>query len=147
MKIEPIAPSDISELIMMYRKGHEESRYKDWVFDEPSVRQAIGRCYAFPGWGVKCVKDNKIIGIYLGCVNAMEFSLQPVGMQVAFYVYPQFRGTRCFYLLIKAFLAWCDEQKAIPFIAPHFFKDNTKTYKMLEKLDLNEFGKIYSKEK
>lgn len=120
---------------------HKESRYNYLKFDDGKAKDMFGAEF-----GVKCV-NPEICGFFLGCKSTFEFSHDPIGMQILFWVRPKSRGTKCFYLLIHAFLNWCKDQNIQPFINPHFSEDNSKTYKMLKKLGLKEFGGIYSVEK
>lgn len=148
LTIVGISESDIPALLELCRLSHKECRYRSWPFSEEMAAEMLRRSLAPDAFGVKCVDvRNNIAGFYIGSITTMEFSPRPVGMQTLFWVKPQFRGTKAFYLLMKAFLRWCDSKQALPFIAPHFATDNSKTYRMLEKLGLKEFGKIYSKEK
>jgi GNAT superfamily N-acetyltransferase len=145
VNIEPIKESDIPELLVLYKFAALESRYKDWPFDEEMAAKALLDCCNTPGWGVKCVSNGEIIGVNLAYLTTLVFSPRLMGMHMAFYVYPKHRRTRAFYLLIKAFIAWCDENKVPEFVTLHFQEDNTYVARMLKKLGLKEHGVIYSR--
>lgn len=125
----------------LFKLAHKESRYQEWPFSEEMAKKMLTEAFA-----IKCTKNKDICGIFIGGITHMEFSPKPIGMQVLFWVKPRYRGTSAFYMMIRTFLYWCECRNAVPMISPHFAKDNTKTYKILEKLGLKEIGKIYSKE-
>lgn len=145
MNVENITESDILELLEMCKLAHKESRYSQWPFCDIMVKDMITNSFLPGSFGKKYKFGEAIAGFFIGSITTMEFSPQPIGMQTLFWVRPKYRNSRAFYTLAKAFLGWCDSKEAVPFINPHFAENNSKTYKMLEKLGLNDFGRIYSR--
>jgi len=146
MKIEAIQPQDIPELVEMARQAHQESKYRHLPFSPKSVEQTfVEHCNSPNHIAVKVVSDS-IAGFFLGCMAGMVFTDTPIGMETSYYVRPEYRGSRCFLLLIRAFQAWCKEKSLTPFLLPHFAEDNSKTFSALEKLGFKCVGRFYSGE-
>lgn len=143
MRIEPITLSDIPELVEMTRQAHAESKYSYLPFSEQSVIESF-TSHINGGLAVKVMTD-KIAGFFAGAASAMVFSATPISVETSYYVRPEYRGTRCFYLLIKAFMDWSGDKPQ--FMMPHFAHDNSKTYSALEKLGFVEAGRIYVRRK
>lgn len=146
MKIEPITNDDINQLIELAREGHMESKYVSFPFSERDMATAYRSHISPDCLGIKAVIENKIIGFFLGSKNAFIFSERPIGMETCYYIIPEFRGSKCFLLLIQAFKDWCKERNLVSFLLPHFAEDNSKTYSALEKLGFKEAGRFYAGE-
>lgn len=141
MKIESISYEDIPELVEMACLAHKESKYAHLPFSAHSVTETF-RCHIANKFAVK-VTAEKIAGFFLAGISGMVFTDNPISMETSYWVRPEYRGTRCFYLLIHAFMNWSKDRPQ--FLMPHFGEDNSKTYSALEKLGFIEVGRIYAK--
>lgn len=142
MEIHNIKVSDIEELIEICREAHLESKYNHITFSANSLREQIQN-HILEELAVKVVSANKIVGFLLASKTGFIFSDISISLETIFYVRQQYRGTRCFYLLMKAYNKW---SIGIPqLMMPHFAIDNSKTYSALEKLGFSEVGRIYAK--
>jgi len=146
MMIDLITGADIPELVEMCRVGHKESRYSGFAFSADKVagtfRESVGRDDRM---AVKCSLNGKIAGFFVGSLSAMEFSDDPMGVETSFLVAPEHRGTRCAFLLVWAFLDWCDERNLPCFVAIHYARDNEKTYRFIERMGMSEIGRIFAR--
>lgn len=140
MNLERIAPQDIPELAEMARAAHKESKYNHLPFSERSVQKTFEEHIA-AGFAVK-VMAEKIAGFFLGTEGSFVFSETPISVETTYYVRPEYRGTRCFFLMIKSFIDWHDRPLLL---MPHFSHDNSKTYSALEKMGFLDAGKIYTR--
>lgn len=144
MKLEKIHPDDYPELIAMARMAHAESKYS-WM--EFSEKQVLGTFEDHVNnennFAVKVVSDC-IAGFFLGGKSGMVFTEQEVGLETTYWVRPEKRGQRGFFLLLHFFRGWCKERYLIPFLLPHFGEDNTKVYSALEKAGFKQVGRIYT---
>lgn len=141
MQIQPIEHYDIPELVEMSRDAHSESKYSHMPFSERAVTETF-EYHITNGFAVKVVAEN-IAGFFIGDVSGFVFTDQPIETETSYYIRPEYRGTRCFYMLMKAFMSWSDDRPQL--LMPHFGVDNSKTYTALEKLGFVEVGRIYAR--
>lgn len=141
MKLGQITSEDIPELVEMAKLAHAESQYNHLPFSARSVIRTFNE-HIESGFAVKVVAD-KITGFFLGEIGGFVFSDVPVSIETTYYVRPEYRGTRCFYLLIRAFIEWSGDRPQL--LMPHFAIDNSKTYTALEKLGFSQAGRIYTR--
>ena len=144
--IEAITEADIPALVEICRVGHQESRYSGFPFAPDKVARTFGEAARNPAMiAVKCVVKGEIGGFFVGAESAMEFSNQPIGVETSFLVKPAHRGSRCALLLVWAFRDWCDARKMPCFVAIHYAMDNEKTYRFIERMGMNEIGRIFAR--
>jgi GNAT superfamily N-acetyltransferase len=141
MRAESIAHADIPELVEMARAAHAESKYSHIPFSERAAKETFERHIDY-GFAVMCA-STKIAGFFLAETGGFVFSEIPICVETTYYVRPEFRGSRCFYLLMSAFKGWAADRPQI--LMPHFGKDNSKIFSALEKLGFNEAGRIYTR--
>lgn len=143
MRLENIIPSDIPELIEMGKAGHLESKYRDkFIFSEVQLADTFAEHCLPDKLGVKVV-DDKMVGFLLATKNSLIFTDQPIVMETSYYIRPEYRGSRCFYLLLTEFNKWSE---GLPqFSIPHFAEDNSKSYAALEKMGFVQVGRIYAR--
>lgn len=145
-RVQPLDAHDMTELMAMSPQIHKESQYRDWPFSEDGVRRMWEKSFSNPSnFGVKCVRDGKIAGIFIGSLVRMDFSTRLIGSHKLIWVRPEYRGGRCFYELMKEFLNWCETNSVPAFLAPDFNNNNEGLYRMFEKFGLKEFGRLYSR--
>lgn len=144
MKIEPFTESDIPELVKMYKAAHQESRYRDWPFSEEMAIQALKD--SMKSFGIKVTKEGVICGCWMAFVTNLVFSPRPIGLELAFWIKPEYRGTRAFLLLLKCYEKWCKDNLLYPIVNLHFSEDNSQMAKMLGKIGFRQFGAVFTKE-
>lgn len=142
MNIQPISIADIPDLLGMAAAAHGESKYSHLPFSPNSVAETFHQHIA-QGFAIKAVKEGDIAGFFIGAPGALVFSSMPISLETSYYVKPEYRGTRCFYLLMKAFMDWSENRPQL--LMPHFGRDNTKIYSAVEKLGFVEAGRIYTR--
>lgn len=144
MKLEKILPEDFPELVEMAREAHTESKYHWMEFSEKQVIDTFQEHISNENnFGVKVVSDC-IVGFFLGGKSGMVFTDQEIGLETTYWIRPEKRGQRGFFLLLHYFKSWCRERYLTPFLMPHFGEDNTKVYSALEGLGFKQVGRIYS---
>jgi GNAT superfamily N-acetyltransferase len=146
MQLDKIATQDIDELVEMAREAHAESKYSHYPFCQDTVRETFARHLQSGFMAVKCGKGDHIDGFFLACITGLVFTAQRIGRETSFWVRPEARGTRCAMLLVWAFLDWCDLQGLPAMTTIHFGKDNERTYRFIERMGMNEIGRLFGKD-
>ena len=107
MIIRPFKDDDIPALIDIGRKAFEESEYRAMQYDEKKCEHLCRQIMMKPElFGRVAVRDGVIIGVAVGGIFPPYFSDDLNASDLLFYVLPEYRGTRAFYVLCIEFIAW-----------------------------------------
>lgn len=144
MIIEGINADDIEELTSFALKSFQESYYKNYVPNIEYLKNLFTRCLGTDEYfGIKCSKDGKIIGIFVGRVSNMGFCDMKIGMDDGFYVLPKYRGSEAAKLMFEAFFEWCNKKMVKPGMLIHYGDNNELVYGLCEKMGMIERGRLF----
>lgn len=114
IRIVPWSDADRAQLLGLFRRMHEESRYAFLPFDAAKVESVLDsymretqRCCA-----LAAVSGETVIGAVAGYVTEYLFCSELVASDQIVYVAPRSRGTLAAVRLIEAFRRWASERGA-----------------------------------
>lgn len=108
-KVLPASLNDIEELLSIAENFWKESpTYKKKSFNIQKVECHLMECIeSYTGCLFKCVDDdNNILGGFVGFAQPDWMSDEFIAYDSCLFVRPEYRGTRCAYLLVTAFKYW-----------------------------------------
>lgn len=109
-----IIPYDTSLTLKALEFGkrmHEESRFKHLEFSEEKILNILAHPNSYCAYSK--IGDD-ITGFFIGFIQEFWFSKANVGIDLALYILPEYRGTTfCAFRLIKDFERFCTEKNCM----------------------------------
>lgn len=143
--IEFMTDADAKYFMVLARISHEESRYRDYSFNELYVMGLFREAIENTAFGCKLVCGGEMVGFFMGHISTLGFCDKMIGMDDGFYILPAFRRGHAARMMLDLFYAWCDANNAHPMALIHFAEDNEKTYNFLMKSGMVERGRLFGK--
>lgn len=148
MIIRPFTSDDIPRLIEIGHMAHEESEYRTMEFSEEKCKHLCRQIILKPEmFGRVAERDGVIVGVAIGGIFPPYFSSDLNASDLLFYVLPEHRGSRAFYVLCIEFIAWAKISGA-----KLIFMRNTtgvmpgKVGELYERMGFSKVGGIYRME-
>lgn len=133
-----------SELIEVIKEMHNESRFKVYSFSERQIKNYLKVPSVFCSLALK---DNVVIGFFIGAVQKMWFSDDYAGYDLALYINKEYRGGMYAVRLIKEFEKYCKENNCITInIGASAEISNESAKRLYGKLGYKECGFVSHKE-
>lgn len=108
-RVRKATSEDIEQLVEIGRLMHAEApNYRDFAYVPEKVRAALERSIVDGPAFVHVDDDGKIDGGFAGVVSERWFSSEKMVNDIALFVTADRRGGLVAYLLMRAFLAWCE---------------------------------------
>lgn len=143
IKLTPYLADDIPEIIAIGALAHAESKYKHLPFSEYQCYKTLNdHLTSKDALGLKLVAD-KIVGFFMAAKSEMIFTDVPIALETCYFILPEYRGGKNFFLMMNAFNDWAAGMPQI--VMPHFKEDNSKTYSALEKVGFIDAGKLMTR--
>jgi hypothetical protein len=117
-RIVPYAAQYEAQVLELAHAMHAESVFhRDIAFDDAKFVQQIEAAAALPDYYLAlCVRDNEVLGGFLGCASSVYFSHDKVAKDLAWFVKPSRRGSLAAVLLVADFERWGREKAVAHFI-------------------------------
>lgn len=144
-----ITDQDKQELLLLAKKFHAESFYKNEVFNEIKFLTLLETCNTHPDKvSLFCYRvDGKIVGGILGYISTRFFSNDKIAGDYGMFLLPEHRGGRVFFRLLKQYETWAKAQQATKIILGHTTQINMeKAPNFYKKLGYDLQGFLFSKE-
>lgn len=149
MKIAPLTPADIDDVLALARVNVAESRFGWLPFDEAKVRANLKRMAEAPQ-SYNCAliarkQDGKLVGYMAGQIEEYFFCRERVATSVFLFVDPNERGGFAAVKLILAFRKWAQNRGAAEiYIGVAGGVTMERTGRFLKRLGLTLTGGNYS---
>lgn len=115
MRYEPFSIENIRDTIGLAMRMQQESDFKEVPFDiETMAQSVINLVINNPrGFGVVAYTDKgEPVGMLCGSITDYVFSRGSVASDFAWFVLPEYRGSRSALKMLKMFQAWAKDQGA-----------------------------------
>jgi GNAT superfamily N-acetyltransferase len=137
---------DALEIMKLGKQLHQESRFKDQVFNEDRCWRILERTIHLPHTDFIAF-DDQYRGFILMAMSEEFFSGQKWSADRSLYIAPEFRGSSLVVRLIDAAETWSKEQGAQEMVIFHNTGiDTDKAPRLFNKLGFDMKGYIFSKE-
>lgn len=147
MRYEPFAVERIRDIIGLAMKMQQESDFQTVPFDiEQIAKSLLGMVIKNPrGFGVIAYTDDgEPVGMLCGGITDYVFSKGSVASDYAWFVLPEYRGSRTALKMLKMFKSWARENGATELymgITTNVAKD--RTGQLLERVGFDHVGGNY----
>jgi GNAT superfamily N-acetyltransferase len=140
--------ADIQALVTMGSRAHSESEYRKMSFNPDKCERLGQAMYSLSN--LKCFvveQYNKIIAFLMASVEEGYFTDEKTSTDLLVYVLPEWRGSRAFYLLVRAYIGWAKEQGAkLVFLSSSTGYDPEKITSLYTRLGFHRVGGIFQME-
>jgi len=145
--VRKIKDIDIPALMKLGMEMHEEGAFRISKFSAEKVNEVLSFCLVSDRFLCLVAEDNEeIIGLYIAVLTQDWFSEDLVAKDMALYITPSYRTKGLAQLLVKEYLTWAEENKAISIGAGTNSGVNSEGVKRLyEGFGFNTVGYIFRK--
>lgn len=98
------SPAYYQQALDMGRKMHQESRYRDYAFDEAQIMRIISNPDCLT---LLSVRDEQVVGFFVGVITPQWFGPDLTGQDLGLYIDQPYRGGTMAMRFMKRFEAWC----------------------------------------
>jgi hypothetical protein len=147
MKYEPFAIERLQDILKIGFEMHKETDFQVVPLDiEQSANSILNMVINNPrGFGVVAYTDDNVpIGILCGGISNYVFSKGSVANDYAWYVLPEYRGSRAAIKMLKMFRSWAKDNGATELymgISTGLFAE--RTGQLLERVGFDHVGGNY----
>jgi GNAT superfamily N-acetyltransferase len=146
--IRPLTSSDLPQLLELAREMHRTGVYATYRMDEARVSFILTRLIEVPdAFTMGYEKAGQLIGAFLGEVVQDLWVDVKIGVDHAFYVRAEDRGSRAGVALLRAFEKWASENGA-DVLRPVVYAgiDNRSVGDILTRMGYEAAGTVHKKE-
>lgn len=97
---------DMPDIIEMSRQFYNESGYPPHIFSEERVEETLLFLDGQPHVIILALDGDRPCGMLIGVLTQLSFSQLKIAVELAWYLEPDFRGTRKAFDLINAYEHW-----------------------------------------
>ena len=145
--IRTVMPSDIPQLVELAKVMHAEGRYKNKKFDAEKLKKRFLYLMLGNFLGFADEKENKIVGVILGCVTDYFFGDDLMLEDCGFFVLPEYRKGKSGSKLLAAFISAGKQIKVKEIsLSTSSLKDPNALDFLCKKVGLEKAGSIYKME-
>lgn len=100
---------DINRIVELALKYKEEAVYGAYTIDVDNLMQKLSIVLSDPNHCfLVAYVDNKLVGMFWGCsLPPLPWTNEEVGLDITFYILPEYRGRLIGAHLIKKWVKWC----------------------------------------
>lgn len=109
MIVKYAADKHLGPALELGRRMHDESRFRDFDYDENKLAQLLSSPRALV---LLNMVDDRPVGFFVGVIQQHWFGRDLAGYDLAMYLEPEHRGGMTAVRFIKKFEDWCQEQGA-----------------------------------
>lgn len=149
--VELIIPQHVDDLMPLLQDQHAEG-YPHLDFSEVKIRWFIDKIIRDLDRDLRncflCYKGHELIGYAYASVDEFIFSTQKFAHVEMIYVVPEYRGSRAYLKLMKAYEEWARLRGCVEFWAGVAIPDRERADKIsntLEKVGYSRYGYIHKK--
>lgn len=112
--IRLLTAADIPQIIRLGGNMHYESNFASIGFEPQKVVDKVREVLACPQsyFGMVAEDEGAIIGIMGAVIGEYEFGYDRISNDILVYITPEYRGSRAFIKLVKAYVIWAKEMGA-----------------------------------
>jgi len=146
MKYTPFSEENLGHVLRLALSMQKESAYATVPFDvEQTANSVMNMVVRNPnGFGIVAYDEDKPVGMICGGMSPYVFSKGSLVHDYAWYVLPEYRGSRTALRLLDMFKKWAEDQGALEFymgVTTNVSAD--RTGQLLERLGFTRVGGNY----
>lgn len=149
--VEMIIPQHIDDVLEISKDHHKEG-YPHLEYSEEKLRWIFGRVMRDLDRDLYnqflCYKGHQLIGYAYASISEFMFNTQRFANLEMIYIIPEYRGSRAFLKLVKAYEEWARLRGCVEFWSGVALDDRIRADKIsntLEKIGYKRFGYVQKK--